>query len=157
METTDKLRDWARRVKDNPHLGTLTEQGVLGLDAIAHGIEREVAERYMELPVDADGVPIRVGDTILEDYGEGERYRHNVTALIYTNRWDYEFDDDKPGSDTRDVGNMSDFYRCARHAKPRTVEDVLRDFAYKVCDMNNVAEPEFARYADEIRELMEVE
>ena len=33
-------------------------------EAIADEIEREVAERYMELPLDADGVPIRVGDVM---------------------------------------------------------------------------------------------
>lgn len=30
--------------------------------ATVEKIEKEVAERYMELPLDADGVPIRVGD-----------------------------------------------------------------------------------------------
>ena len=29
------------------------------------GIEREIAEKYMELPVDADGVPVHIGDKML--------------------------------------------------------------------------------------------
>ena len=40
----------------------------IALVAIADRIEAELAERYMELPVDADGVPIHVGDE-LEGYG----------------------------------------------------------------------------------------
>ena len=32
--------------------------------ATVEKIEKEVAERYMELPLDADGVPIRVGDVM---------------------------------------------------------------------------------------------
>ena len=32
--------------------------------ATVEKIEQEVAERYMELPLDADGVPIRVGDVM---------------------------------------------------------------------------------------------
>ena len=32
--------------------------------ATVEKIEREVAERFMELPLDADGVPIRVGDVM---------------------------------------------------------------------------------------------
>ena len=35
---------------------------IIELDGIAERIEQEVSERYMELPLDADGVPIRVGD-----------------------------------------------------------------------------------------------
>ena len=34
------------------------------LDGIAERIEQEVSERFMELPLDADGVPIRVGDVM---------------------------------------------------------------------------------------------
>ena len=34
------------------------------LDNLADIIEEEVAERYVELPVDADGVPIRVDDLL---------------------------------------------------------------------------------------------
>ena len=35
---------------------------IIELDGIAERIEQEVSERFMELPLDADGVPIRVGD-----------------------------------------------------------------------------------------------
>ena len=37
---------------------------IIELDGIAERIEQEVSERYMELPLDADGVPIRVGDVM---------------------------------------------------------------------------------------------
>lgn len=44
------------------------------------------------------------------------------------------------------------FYRAknCRHVKPRIVEDVLREFAYKVCDLN-VADEAIAKYAAELR------
>lgn len=37
---------------------------IIELDGIAERIEQGVSERYMELPLDADGVPIRVGDVM---------------------------------------------------------------------------------------------
>lgn len=66
LESIDKLRDWldykcicydanknAVELANGHHPDELYE--------IADEIEREIAKRYMELPVDADGVPIRVG------------------------------------------------------------------------------------------------
>ena len=38
---------------------------------LCDAIERELAERWMELPVDAEGVPIRVGDVV--EFGENRR------------------------------------------------------------------------------------
>jgi len=149
METTDKLRDWARHVKDNPHLGELTDLGVQGLYAIAYGIEREVADRFVALPLDADGVPIRVGDTV--EYPNGRR---DVVRFI-------TFNDNMPTFNEQ--GWVAS--KC-RHAKPRTVEDVLEEFiaAYDEWDCNTYDDERtagrrelFAKYADEIRELMEVD
>lgn len=139
-------------------------------------IEREIAERYMELPLDADGVPIRPGDRLEYDYGDTSGTR-TVVAIIYDGSrradidggaWDFQFDDDEYGEDTRVVNSMRDFYSCNRHVKPRTVDDVLREFgrAYHslmVESMSDVAHDMpapseiIAEYAAEIRELMEVD
>ena len=39
--------------------------------ATVEKIEKEVAERFMELPLDADGVPIRVGDRLTNKHHKG--------------------------------------------------------------------------------------
>jgi len=154
MDSVDKLRAY----EDVDRFESMEPWDVAH---IADAIEREIQERYMKLPVDADGVPIRPGDMLEYDYGDISG-KHAVIALIYDDSrrmdfdggiWDFEFDDDVDGNDTRVVNCMSDFYSCNRHVKPRTLEDVLHDFAYKVCDLS-VDECEIAKYADEIRELL---
>ena len=127
-----------------------------------------IAERYMELPVDADGVPIRPGDVLEYNYG-GISGKRTVTALIYDGDrsigldggiWDFEFDDGINGySDSRDVNCMMDFYECNRHVKPRTLEDVLEDFGIE-CDEQYHTESRkeiISKYAADIRELFEKE
>lgn len=109
------------------------EGWILGcLDAI----ESEIAERYMELPVDADGVPIHVGEEITLPNGRRDTVRfitYRMTDVVFNERgW---------------IPNQ-----CT-HVKPRTVEDVLREFAYKVCDLN-IADCDVERYAAEMRELL---
>lgn len=93
-------------------------------------IETEIAERFIELPEDADGVKIRVGDLLEYDYGDCLSGIHRVEALIYNDRWDFEFDDDDSSADSRCVADMRDFYRCNHHVNQRTVEDVLCDFRH---------------------------
>ena len=77
IKALEKLREWSRRY-DNRWLqpdGTVLE--VMGDPGVRMGenygdyirsmldaVESEVSERYMELPVDSDGMPIRVGDTL---------------------------------------------------------------------------------------------
>ena len=81
-------------------------------------IEREIAERYMELPVDADGVPIKPRDNV--DTGMGDKGPVGHLEYWYPNSW-VAVIEYKPGQFTR--------YDplAIRHVKPRTVEDVLRD------------------------------
>ena len=75
-------------------------------------VEAEITERYMLLPVDADGVPIHVGD-ICEMNGE----RFEVRQL--TTDGDYWWA----------VDRLGEFYiaELCRHVKSRTLEDVLID------------------------------
>ena len=116
--------------------------------AIADSIEAEIAERFMELPVDADGVPIHLGDLLV---------RRNDDPHV-----------------CRAIGRLSldvmdehcNWWRSEsfRHVKLRTVEDVLEDFLadYDDWDDGNTLRYDrekmraelFEKYADEIRELL---
>ena len=124
------------------------EGWILGcLDAI----EGEIAERFVELPVDADGVPIRVGDYLQLGETRGE-----VVALTY--RPDSKF----PWGWQCDTG---DWYSTAfaYHVKPRTLESILCGALADVSCMGdgivrtfNPDEPYVAGLAAEIRELLGV-
>ena len=109
-------------------------------------IEAEIAERFMELPCDADDVPIRVGDTVqfVNDAG-GTGAKVEVCAV--SNYYAY-------------YGEGKHFYRAknCRHVKPRTLEDVLREFTekYQYCISDNGRSITLAKYTDEIRELLGV-
>lgn len=117
-------------------------------DMLIDKVEAEIAERYMKLPCDCDGVPIHVGD-----YLKLGRTRGRVIALTYCPcnelPWEWQCDSD------------SDWYNTAftRHAEPRTVEDVLADFARDLTsDRTDSYEHRIERlgtkYADELRELL---
>lgn len=115
-------------------------------DAMCLEIERD----YMKLPVDADGVPIHVGDEVewINDNGKYKVCGVGELVALRTH-----------ASDCFTVGPNR-----LRHVKPRTLEDVLRDFAKEV----NVSSSDFISVdgeeaymlaainetADEIRELM---
>lgn len=64
-------------------------------DRAVDDLEAEIAEWFMELPVDVDGVPIHIGDALRARYGKGktkltdeqiaeglEHYRSNAKADI---------------------------------------------------------------------------
>lgn len=113
---------------------------------IADEIEAEIAERYMLAPVDADGVPIRIGDYLKL----GKTHGH-VIALTYSQYdelpWEWQCD------------SNSDWYntKFTRHAEPRTVEDVLMDVMSDFADADfndETLETITARYADEIRDML---
>lgn len=110
-------------------------------DKLIDEIEAEIAEYYTKLPVDADGVPIRVNDRL----------------IAYNERVDVE-----------GVGDGIVIYRtendelclmfnpaAAIHVKPRTLEDVLFEFGEEFeGEMDEIA-PIIVKYADEIRELLD--
>ena len=120
---------------------------------IADAVEAEIAEKYMELPVDADGVPIHVGDELFNKNKPTDVYK--VTAIA-------------------DNGYIRIYHDTAhihssqcRHVKPRTLEDVLRGVvtlcantwkdeksAFRYYDVDNVMESgNIADFADEIRAM----
>lgn len=88
-------------------------------------IEAELEEGWVELPKDSDGIPIRPDDEIVEHYPEMEPQVSTVTALILTDRWDFEQSCHE--TDSRDVNNLSDFYENVKHVKPDTWERIIED------------------------------
>ena len=123
MDSIEKLREF------------IDDQFVSGKGAYSVGmaIADEIAERYMKLPVDADGVPIHIGD-VMDVLKDGAIVR-GVGENSFESSWcRYE--------------NAASYH----HVKPRTIEDVLADFAWNECGIRLSGEP-VAKYADEIREL----
>lgn len=113
MESTDKLRKLADECYT---FNDCSDKLVV----IADEIEREIAERYMLLPVDADGVPIHVGDEIQyvnEQGGTGAK----VTVCAISDCYVYY-----PKRSIHAYPPES-----CRHVNPRTLEDVLEEYADK--------------------------
>lgn len=137
MESVDKLRrlrdEAASKMVDNPRWVCAKAE------EIADEIEAEIAERYQLLPVDADGVPIRPGDKL----------------IAYNERFDVEGIGDGTVIFRAENDELGELFNPATtiHIKPRTLEDVLADFAAEVERDNNTIETA-RKYADEIRELM---
>ena len=139
MKSIDKLREAATY---NPAFSDNATRIVCNY---LSEIEAEIAERYMELPVDADGVPIHVGDEMVDS-----KTSRTVVAVA-------------PKSFMMDGYENGSFYRPGlaknhHHVKPRTLEDVLVDmledavgYSDAHTDVSLVA---VEKYADEIRELL---
>jgi len=149
LESIEKLREAGRYADESGHTLAhamcipLDLDGVTNLEvahAFADAIQAEVDERYMELPLDADGVPIRVGDKM-------KLSKDRVGTVVAVSETQF----------TARVSSREEKPVCqanlAHHFKPHTVEDVLREFAYKVCDLN-VADEAIAKYAVKIREAV---
>lgn len=113
-----------------------------GNEAIAADLEEA---GWVQLPKDADGLPIHIGDT-LDGYGK--------TTVV---KWLTLGDDG--WSMTCENGLWFDFTAFTHH-KP-TVEDVLREFSNKVCNSGHQwgldAADTIAEYADRIRKAVEHE
>ena len=153
MESIDKLRELAADINSAEIIDQLGEIGKFvfhsewldswhkAFDAACDEIESEIAERYMELPVDRDGVPIRVGDTMV--YTPTDNI-FDVIAIAP----DCIVDDG--GYTYRNFGN----YR--HYVKTRTIEDVLRDCCNEWNEHcgNDWEQSVYAKYADEIRGLL---
>ena len=77
MESLDRVRK-AFGMYTNIH----TETGVERVDDLFDSVENEVKERYIELPLDANGVPIHVGDEMVGD----ETDRFVVSELDFTDK-----------------------------------------------------------------------
>ena len=157
MESIEKLRGLASEISKGD-IDAHLKSGPLGdgvnidwlavwhrkFDELINSIQAEVDEKYMLLPVDADGVPIHMGDTLQLGDTRGE-----VVALTYCPAngklpWEWQ-------CDTGDWYNTA----FARHVKPRTVEDVLLDLTNEVASQGHqiglTANEIIAKYASELR------
>ena len=147
IESIEKLRTSAWNMAKGSNLVDHEECNLLLI--IADEIEREIESRYMELPVDADGVPIHVHDWI-----EVDDKKQRVAAVAIGSAFWWE----------EDGCHWKQSFMC-RYVKPRTLEDVLTDFANEVVHQSlhqshkiGLTSHELTmRYADEIRELIEVD
>lgn len=116
---------------------------------IADQIETEITEKYMELPKDADGIPIHVGDRLMNGT---ERFIVCAVSQELVFRWVLDEGFGKYATTT------SYYSKDCRHVC--TVEDVLKNFseaaAHDLCANPNttVSETTIAKYAAELRELL---
>lgn len=150
IKALEKLRELCVGVKSEGFAS-------VGCDAVLE-IADEIERDYIELPVDADGVPIRMGDSVEGELLDDSTVSGTVCA--------FHLYDDEPDSvyikvNVQGGWTIKDLRltRC-RHAKPRTIEDVLRDVWKEALDYANSAmwrnpDEVFAERADEIRELMD--
>lgn len=143
LEALEKLREIAEKLDDAA--ARMSEHGfspiAVKTSLLCDEIEAEIADRYMLLPVDADGVPIHVGDTMTLAHGKS----CEVVAVSET-----QFTANKLGSP-----KVVCHANLHRHAKPRTLEVALFEFGELVA--NSASHPcneDVRKYADEIRELM---
>ena len=112
------------------------------INEIAAEIECEIAERYMELPLDADGVPIHVGDLVRLNDGGEDSYIDGFTSELCDGE-----------GELMPTIDATQYRACdMRHVVERTIEDVLRELA----DIPTAYErtEAIAKYADEIRGLL---
>ena len=120
-------------------------------------IEQEIAERYMEMPVDADGVPIRVGDYLESEEYDGRPFPCrglNVEVCKSGKRWTVCMSYDSYSG----TSEYTSARRC-HHVKPRTIEDVLGEavgelFNADISTGSSEWDEVIAKYAEEIRGMM---
>ena len=156
MESLDKLRELAADINSTEIIDQLGEVGKFvfrsewldswhkAFDAACDEIESEIAERYMELPLDADGEVIRVGDTLSSDVYDNDFEVRGWLLGKSNDRW-YVL---------TSLDNMIAVDTC-RHVKPRTIEDVLRELLRDTAHyFPSDCEDDIARAADEIRGLL---
>lgn len=117
------------------------------LRELADVIQAEVDECYMRLPVDADGEVIRIGDSVALD-GLSDGYRFDTVGYV------------EIGGILHVLDGRHKAYlpRCLEHRR-RTIEDVLLDLVNDTAKQGHqiglTAQEIVAKYADEIRELMQ--
>lgn len=141
LESIGKLRKLFARIlmSDDPHYRLPDE------------IQAEVDERYMPLPVDADGVPIHVGDVL-----ENGEYKGAVTDMSWDGRFWHIYH-----------GSIAIAPCDYTHVKPHTLEDVIYDIAINSVQLERYENgipvvgvnkdqlrDEIETHVDEIRELM---
>ena len=93
--------------------------------------ERDSA--YMRLPVDADGVPIKPGDTIRRTTSAVD----NVVTVIGVNEKEFFFN----GPNFTEPGIKKNTGNAVRHVQPDTVDSILREFTDAVLEWASQSGP----------------
>ena len=150
MESIEKLRELAADINGTEIIAHIDLGSRLAFhsewldswhkafDAACEEIEREIAERYMELPLDADGVPIHCGERMRLDNGhEGEVWLIGAFDIMMSDHMCFD-------------------WAMSHHAKPRTLEDVLKEVMTETRLAVNPNHWIVEKYAAEIRELLGV-
>ena len=142
MKSIDKLREFV----DDQFVAS--GQAWLEGMAIAGGIEAEIAENYMRLPVDAEGVPIHVGDAVAEKPFRpkaGEKPAEVVCMLLNSDGWAI--------GDCDPRGHW--FHPMVlEHVKPDPLKELLCDMIHEYGSTDALTETVADKYAERIRELM---
>lgn len=123
MNSIEKLRnELDARCKD----GLVPLSQTRELWSFIDEIKREVEERYVELPTDADGAPIHIGDKITEG---GYSAVHTVKRMNF-------FSEDGWSIHT-DIGFIEQPENAViHHYQPPTVEDVLEKALNKAASLD---------------------
>ena len=116
-------------------------------EAICDEIEAEIADNYMRLPMDADGVPIHVGDVMCSAGIREKGHKVIVSAIFEDGFVEY-------GSDNGLIGPLrqEDWV----HVKPRTLENIVADaiqYGHNGITGDRI-EGKVAEFCAEIRELL---
>lgn len=130
---------------DAEHEGACAEAYGNGVMSVPIAIDES---QWVKLPVDADGVPIHVGDVMEWCDPDGE-----VTVTCEVDAVGVECFFAWDGANGRYAQKCANVYR---HHHPPTVEDVLREFAEKVTDsqipgVHPTYEEAIAEYAAKLR------
>jgi hypothetical protein len=136
-----KALDRLRRCFDNyAILNTTTAKGVVREKA--DEIEHELKERYIEMPLDKDGVPIHVGDEMVS-CGR-HRFRFIVSELDFTDAFVHA---------VGIVGGAKYFFKPSEivHYHKNPIEDMLRNLVTKARQIDVDGSPMLKE--SDIREL----
>lgn len=94
---------------------------------------KELSEHYVELPVDADGEYIHIGDVLAPPADCDDYVPLQVMRLTYDGYEEEWFFDGEAGGFCGMAGQHMDVAGWTHHHAP-TTEDVLREFAEKITD-----------------------
>lgn len=147
LKALDALREWSHRYDNkwlqpdgtayviaNNHGVYVGENYGEHVRSMLDAVEAEVAERFCEIPVDVNGELCKCGDEIhLTDEDErlmvcGYTMAEDGFVSLYCSKL-------KDGR--RWFPTVMTYASEVEHVKPRTVEDVLREFASKMNDAYN--------------------
>ena len=149
LESIEKLRKSADEISEcaTPCGASPDWMGVRRkVGELADAIEQEIAERYVKLPLDANGEYIHVGDEVdFLGHSTVDAIGKDGEVFIFASNW---------------LDGVYAERACKLHHyhKP-TLEDVLRDFAYELSKRQSSPEtfdPKelYAEYAAKIREVV---